>query len=128
LFEEGLITKRNSAIFTLCLFMEYRLSNTLALLTTDVRNNTITFRQSTTKGKLKTRQVAITPAFGKILPPYQPPSHGALFLGMHGRGHLTRFMAAKLLKEACQRIGVEGVSTHSFRRTALTQMHNAGIP
>jgi integrase/recombinase XerD len=36
-------------------------------------------------------------------------------------------MADKLLKNVCRRIGVEGVSTHSFRRTALTQMHNAGI-
>ncbi|WP_345940639.1 hypothetical protein [Nostoc sp. UIC 10630] len=25
-------------------------------------------------------------------------------------------------------MGVEGVSTHSFRRTALTQMSSAGIP
>ena len=25
-------------------------------------------------------------------------------------------------------MGIEGVSTHSFRRTALTQMSNAGIP
>ena len=37
-------------------------------------------------------------------------------------------MADKILRSACKRIGVEGVSTHSFRRTALTQMHNAGIP
>ena len=40
---------------------------------------------------------------------------------------LSRSMADKILRTACQRIGVEGVSTHSFRRTALTQMHNAGI-
>jgi integrase/recombinase XerD len=33
-----------------------------------------------------------------------------------------------LLREACARVGLEGVSTHSFRRTALTQMSNAGIP
>ena len=33
-------------------------------------------------------------------------------------------MADKLLWAACTRIGVEGVSTHSFRRTALTRMHN----
>lgn len=26
------------------------------------------------------------------------------------------------------RVGLVGVSTHSFRRTALTQMANAGIP
>jgi integrase/recombinase XerD len=41
---------------------------------------------------------------------------------------MTRFMADKILKKACERIGVVGVSTHSFRRTALTQMCNAGIP
>jgi len=41
---------------------------------------------------------------------------------------LTRFMADKLLKSACFRLGLVGVSTHSFRRTALTQMANAGIP
>jgi len=29
---------------------------------------------------------------------------------------------------SCRRVGLEGVSTHSFRRTALTQMCNAGIP
>ena len=33
-----------------------------------------------------------------------------------------------LLRSACTRVGIEGVSTHSFRRTALTQMSNAGIP
>ncbi|MGB5711949.1 MAG: tyrosine-type recombinase/integrase, partial [Waterburya sp.] len=27
-----------------------------------------------------------------------------------------------------QRVGIEGVSTHSFRRTALTQMSTAGVP
>jgi len=32
------------------------------------------------------------------------------------------------LREAFERIDIEGASTHSFRRTALTQMSNAGIP
>ena len=32
------------------------------------------------------------------------------------------------LRDACKRIGLEGVSTYSFRRTALTQMSSAGIP
>jgi integrase/recombinase XerD len=128
LFKEGLTSKRARALFAICLFTGCRISEALALETTDVKNQTITFRKSTTKGKLKTRQVSINPAFGEILQPYQPPSEGALFPGMHGRGHLSRFMADKLLKNACRRIGVEGVSTHSFRRTALTQMHNAGIP
>jgi integrase/recombinase XerD len=37
-------------------------------------------------------------------------------------------MAYKILRAAGARIGVEGISTHSFRKTAVTQMHNAGIP
>jgi integrase/recombinase XerD len=37
-------------------------------------------------------------------------------------------MADKILKTACDRVGMTGVSTHSFRRTALTQMSSAGIP
>jgi hypothetical protein len=41
---------------------------------------------------------------------------------------LTRYSADKILREATKRVGLEGVSTHSFRRTALNQMSNAGIP
>ncbi len=41
---------------------------------------------------------------------------------------LTRFMADKILKSASFRVGLEGVSTHSFRRTALTMMSSSGIP
>ncbi len=37
-------------------------------------------------------------------------------------------MADKILKAACDRVGLVGVSTHSFRRTALTIMSSAGIP
>lgn len=128
LFADGFTSKRDLTLFAICLFTGCRISEALALTTNDIKNGTITFRKSTTKGKLKTRQVNITPALATFLDDYQPPSEGALFPGMHGRGHLTRFMADRILKEACRRIGVEGVSTHSFRRTALTQMHNAGIP
>ncbi|WP_442940612.1 tyrosine-type recombinase/integrase [Nostoc sp.] len=49
--------------------------------------------------------------------------------GMSGvTKRLTRFVADKILRNACKHIGVEGVSTHSFRRTAVTQMSSAGIP
>ncbi|MGC1246312.1 MAG: tyrosine-type recombinase/integrase, partial [Spirulinaceae cyanobacterium] len=36
--------------------------------------------------------------------------------------------AARILRVSCEELGIEGVSSHSFRRTALTQMSNAGIP
>ena len=128
LFSDGFTSKRDLALFAICLFTGCRISEAVSLNTTDIKNGTLTFRKCTTKGKLKSRTVDIPPALAEFLADYQPPSEGALFPGMHGRGHLSRYMADRILRAACGRIGIEGVSTHSFRRTALTQMHNAGIP
>jgi integrase/recombinase XerD len=46
----------------------------------------------------------------------------------HHWKHLHPDSADKILREAFSRVGIEGASTHSFRRTALTQMSNAGYP
>ena len=128
LFTEGFVRERDRALFGICLFTGCRVSEALALQTTDIKGGTLTFRKSTTKGKLKTRVVDIQLGLAQLLAEY-PTSPGALFPGMRGRSlTLTRFMADKILKAACGRIGLVGVSTHSFRRTALTMMSSAGIP
>lgn len=128
LFTEGFVSPRDRALFAICLFTGCRVSEALGLQTTDIKGGTLTFRKSTTKGKLKTRVVDIQPGLTQIMEAYQPKA-GALFPGMRGRSPtLTRFMADKILRDACQRVGLEGVSTHSFRRTALTMMSSAGIP
>ncbi len=128
LFTEGFTKERDRALFGICLYTGCRVSEALALQTTDIKGGTLTFRKSTTKGKLKTRVVDIQPGLAQLLAEY-PTSPGALFPGMRGRSlTLTRFMADKILKAACGRVGLEGVSTHSFRRTALTMMSSAGIP
>ena len=128
LFTDGFTRERDRALFGICLFTGCRVSEALALQTSDIKGGTLTFRKSTTKGKLKTRVVDIQPGLTQLLAEY-PTSPGALFPGMRGRSlTLTRFMADKILKAACDRIGLVGVSTHSFRRTALTMMSSAGIP
>ncbi|MBR8835909.1 MAG: tyrosine-type recombinase/integrase [Stigonema ocellatum SAG 48.90 = DSM 106950] len=59
---------------------------------------------------------------------YQPKGN-TLFPGNRGiTEHLTKFMANKILVRACDRVGLEGFSTHSFRRTALNMMSSAGVP
>ncbi len=128
LFTEGMRSPRDRALFGICLFTGCRVSEALALHTTDIRGGALTFRKCTTKGKLKTRVVDIQPGLAQLLLEYQPLKAGPLFPGGLPRTVLTRFMADKLLKAACFRVGLVGVSTHSFRRTALTQMANAGIP
>ncbi len=57
-----------------------------------------------------------------------PPKSPYLFPGRHGRGHIHKGSADLILREVCYRLEFEGVSTHSFRRTALTQMSDAGVP
>lgn len=129
LFSLGFLAERDRALFGICLYTGCRVSEALALQTTDIRGGTLTFRKSTTKGKLKTRAVDIQPGLAQLLAQYQPVKPGAMFPGMWGvTDHLTRYSADKILKAACLRAGLVGVSTHSFRRTALTQMSSAGIP
>ncbi len=127
LFNDGFTSPRDRALFGICLFTGCRVSEALALHTTDIKGGALTFRKSTTKGKLKTRVVDIQPGLTALLAEYQIKP-GPLFPGGRPSTVLTRFMADKLLKAACDRIDLVGVSTHSFRRTALTQMANAGIP
>jgi integrase/recombinase XerD len=89
----------------------------------------IIIRKSNTKGKLATRTIPVIEDLRIRLQEYRPPQpKGFLFPGRHGSGHLHPDSASWILRSACRRVGIEGVSTHSFRRTALTQMSNAGIP
>ena len=128
LFTDGLVSPRDRALFGICLFTGCRISEALALQTTDMKSGTITFRKSTTKGKLKTRVVDIQAGLAEILTEYQP-SPGPLFPGLRGvTERMTRFTADKVLRNACLHVGLLGVSTHSFRRTALTMMSSAGVP
>ena len=48
-----------------------------------------------------------------------------LFHSRHGLGHIHKGSADSILRQACRRLELEGVSTHSFRRTALTQISNS---
>ncbi len=101
LFTEGLLKPRDKALFGICLFTGCRVSEALALQTTDIKGGTLTFRMSTTKGKLKTRVVDVQPALAAMLEEYKPSS-GALFPGLRGiTEHLTRFAADKILKASC---------------------------
>lgn len=135
LFSEGLQTTRDRALFGVCLYTACRINEACTIRVMDVYDTVgrvrpeLIIRKGSTKGKLGTRTIPVLEDLRRRLVMYQPPDyHGFLFPGRHGRGHLLADSASWLLREACKRVGIEGVSTHSFRRTALTQMSNAGIP
>jgi integrase len=51
-----------------------------------------------------------------------------LFPGTEGQGFISFVTPQRVLAQACTRLNITGVSTHSFRRTALTELHNQGVP
>jgi integrase/recombinase XerD len=138
LFNDGLLTERDRTLFGVCLFSACRIAEACSLLTKDVYaangrvRAELIIRKANTKGKLGTRTIPVIEDLRSLLASWQP-SAGAtyLFPGRHTNHHWRHLhpeSASHILAEAVKRVGMEGFSTHSFRRTALTQMSNAGIP
>jgi len=135
LFSEGLACHRDRCLFAVALFSAARINEVCTLLTEDVFDRQasvrshLTIRKGNTKGKLTTRTIPIIEDLRSILKTYQPLSGSPyLFPGRYGYGHMTSDSAARILRKACARVGIEGASTHSFRRTALTLMSDTNIP
>ena len=135
LFTEGFTNERDRALFGICLYGACRIREACSLRTADVYNRKgkprtdLIIRKENTKGKLATRTIPIIEELRSLLIDYYPqPRTWFLFPGRHGKGHIHPDSASRILRDVCNSLDVEGVSTHSFRRTALTQMSNAGIP
>jgi integrase/recombinase XerD len=138
LFKEGFQTERDRVLFGVCLYTACRIAEACSLMVKDIYtksgtvHSTINFRKDNTKGKLRTRTIPVIEDLRNLLMSWQPnagPTY--LFPSRHRRHHWKHIQvnsADTILRLAFERIGIEGASTHSFRRTALTQMSNAGIP
>lgn len=135
LFEVGLTSDRDRALFGICFFTGCRISEACSLLTQDVYGASgsvrtkLTLRKGNTKGKLKTRSIPVrSELVGLLTTHHLHAGKRYLFPGRHGRGHIHPDSAALILREAFAELAIEGASTHSFRRTALTRLSNAGVP
>ena len=122
-------------------FTRLRGSEACSLHTADVYGadgrvcDRITFRRATTKGKQETRSVPVSPELRQLLEGYRSDpgrisfaARPYLFPGRWGRGHICPASADAILRAAFKRLGIEGASTHSFRRTAITWMHDERVP
>lgn len=128
LFTKGLKRSRDKALFGICFYSACRISEALHLKVSDFSDTHITFRKSITKGKSLTREVRIIQPLKSILSEYHPRTE-LLFPGRcSSEKVLSRNAADRILRQACKDLSIQGASTHSFRRTALTTMSNAGIP
>jgi integrase/recombinase XerD len=133
-FAQGFDSERDKTLFGVCLFTAARIREACTLLTEDIYTPKgqvrprLIIRKSNTKGKLATRSIPVIEDLRQLLSNYYPIRGDVYLFPGRSNGHLAEDSAARILREACKQVGIIGVSTHSFRRTALTQMSNAGIP
>ena len=137
LFDEGFVKPRDRALFGVCLYAAARINEACTLLRGDVIGvrgvrEVLVIRSYNTKGKQSTREIQVHPQLKEYLEVYQQQDiyedRPYLFPDRHGRGSIHKASADRILRQVCQKLEIEGVSTHSFRRTALTKMSDAGVP
>ena len=112
-------------IAALCYYTSCRVSEAISLKTEDINNGRIIFRRVNTKQK-RTKEVSIPTKLQAELDWVELPKTGYLFPGKYG-GHITRQTVDHAIRKATDYIGLPGVSSHSFRRTAITKMYRAGV-
>jgi integrase/recombinase XerD len=134
IFSHGLHNDRDRTLFAVCLFSACRIRECCTLQTQDIYTpkgqvrSQLIIRKANTKGKLATPTIPVIEDLRQILSNYYPQAGDVFLFPGRSDGHISHDSAARILRTACKQVGIIGVSTHSFRRTALTQMSNAGIP
>ena len=114
-----------------------RVTEALSLTWGDLRANHVTYRRATTKTK-STREVPCTERLSAEIEAYRlaweeehghaPQASEALFPAA-GSTHtpMSRQAADKALRKATAALGLEGVSTHTFRRSFATTAVSKGV-
>lgn len=130
--------KNHRMIFRLCYWTAARMGEVCKLLTSDVYSRTgkpfdkITYEKRSTKTQ-KTRQVPVSETLKEHLKVYwlevQPDYDSFLFPGSVVGTHLQFQSADDALRRAIGGAGLEdvGYSSHSFRRSAATQLAHNGV-
>ena len=124
------LSPRMQALFSICYYTGCRISEARQLQAEDLVGGAIVFRKQTTKTK-RTRAVPISDKLKAVLDASKLPTTGYLFAGGRGGDNrdrpISRQACDKALRAACDRLGYEGFSTHSNRRTWATRLDRAGV-
>ena len=111
-----------------------RVTEGLSLKWSYISSSQILFPAPITKGSKFTRQVPIAPKLKEVLEdwklkfkdPYKGPQW--VIPGRTPGERLTRQSFDWQLRQVCNELGFEGCSTHSFRRSSITELSRKKIP
>ncbi|MEY3300224.1 MAG: hypothetical protein RLZZ597_3484 [Cyanobacteriota bacterium] len=110
----------------ICYFTAARCGEVVSLERSDLHGDRIIYRAAKTKTKV-TREALVSQQLRAALAAVTLPSAGYVFPSSAGAGHLTVRAVDKHVRRAAALVGVDGASTHSFRRSMATHLHLQGV-
>jgi integrase/recombinase XerD len=110
----------------ICYFTAARCGEVVSLERSDLQGDRIIYRAAKTKTKV-TREALVSQQLRAALAAVTLPSAGYVFPSSAGAGHLTIRAVDKHVRRAAALVGVDGASTHSFRRSMATHLHLPGV-
>ena len=128
------------AVFSFARCTAARISEVLSLKFENVTSTCVVLPKRIVKGKKKTREVPINDRLAEEFRSWKahwettygrsPEGPDYLFPARNGDTrdkHLSRSAAEKALQKTCKEFNIGGASTHSWRRTSLTNANDSGI-
>ena len=134
----ALPAKHHQVLAEVCRRTGCRISEGRQLQWQSISKTHITFPKTITKAKLKSRTIPQVPKLREVLADWrhewavmngrEPMNGDFVFPGRFAGQCLSSRAFMDALNVASHECGLQGVSSHSFRRSALTSAHNAGVP
>ena len=134
----ALPAKHHQVLAEVCRRTGCRISEGRQLQWQSISRTQITFPKTITKAKLKSRTIPQVPKLREVLAQWrhewavmngrEPVNGDFVFPGRFAGQCLSSRAFMDALNVASHECGLQGVSSHSFRRSALTSAHNAGVP
>ena len=123
------------AVLSTCRFTAARITEALSLKWENVTPTAVVIPKACTKKKMATRTIPMHPKLREEIEAWrstfavEPCRNDWLFPSKRDETrHFPRRTVDQALRVACKNLGLTGVSTHSFRRSALTAASSKGVP